>query len=60
MADRSTLQGAGREAAPFAALKWGALAAVSLLVAGAVYLMIVRGPALILDLAAMSKYLICF
>jgi hypothetical protein len=35
-------------------------AGVVVLVAGACYLMAVRGPALILDLSAASRYLFCF
>jgi len=42
------------------ALKWGVLACVTLLVAGAAYLIIVRGPAMIIDMAANSLQFICF
>jgi hypothetical protein len=33
---------------------------VGALVLGACYLMLVRGQAIVLDLSAMSKYLLCF
>ena len=42
------------------AVRWGATLAIGGLVLGAVYLMIVRGDALLLDLSALSRYAYCF
>ena len=39
---------------------WGGTLAITLLVAGAVYLMLVRGDALMLDLQALSRFVFCF
>ena len=39
---------------------WTAGLAIGGLVAGALYLMIVRGDALLLDLSAFSKFMLCF
>ena len=60
MTDRWTSGDDRREAPGLALVKWGALGVISALVAGALYLLVARGPALKLDLAAMSKYLVCF
>ena len=42
------------------AVAWGGTLAVALLVAGAVYLMLVRGDALMLDLQALSRFAFCY
>ena len=42
------------------AVVWTAGLAIAGIVGGAVYLMLVRGDALLLDLSALSKYVFCF
>jgi hypothetical protein len=50
---------AARQAMP-AAVRWAVLAALGLLFAGAVYLVSVRGEALLLDLSALGQRIFCF
>ena len=50
----------GQHARPPRIVLWTAGITVGGLVLGAVYLMIVRGDALLLDLSAFSKYVLCF
>ena len=42
------------------AVRWAALAAVGLVFAGALYLVSVRGEALLLDLSALGQRIFCF
>jgi hypothetical protein len=42
------------------AVVWTAGFAIAGLVGGAIYLVLVRGDALLLDLSALSKYVFCF
>lgn len=50
---------AGPQAMP-AAVRWTVLATLGLLVAGGLYLVSVRGEALLLDLSALSQRIFCF
>ena len=49
----------GTAATPHA-VRWGAGMAIGGLVVGAIYLMIVRGDAILLDLSALARYAFCF
>ena len=48
-----------RQSAP-AAVRWAVLGAVGLVFAGALYLIAVRGDALLLDLSALGQKIFCF
>ena len=50
---------AARQAMP-GAVRWVVLAAVGLVFAGALYLVSVRGEALLLDLSALGQRIFCF
>ena len=50
----------GLRAVPPRTVRWSAGLAIGVLVVGAVYLMIVRGEALLLDLSALGRYAFCF
>jgi hypothetical protein len=62
MATRMHEVGGGREAAQSApgAVRWAVLGLVGTIFAGALYLIAVRGEALIVDLATFSKSIFCF
>ena len=49
----------GRQAMP-AAVRWLVLGAAAVVLAGALYLISVRGEALLLDLSALSQRMFCF
>jgi hypothetical protein len=52
-------QDAARQSMP-GAVRWAVLAAVGLVFAGALYLVWVRGEALLLDLSALGQRIFCF
>jgi hypothetical protein len=61
MATQSQMRGvdAARERMP-ARMRWALLAVVGLVLAGALYLISVRGQALLVDLSGLSQRIFCF